>query len=701
VSAILAALWRRTVRVNLPVVVIATSAVAIALADYFLVAPPGAFKLPRDPGDIVLLTALIGAAAMAAATSRVSRYVVFHQERAETLAKELSATRVRGNLLLDLGARALAGGGVEAICHDAATMTVTALGVEHSAIFKLSSDGEDLVLVTASGWDASAVEGLVIPADIETQAGYALHAREPIVVDNASSDTRFTLPQVLRAKEVRSGIVARIAAGGRPAGVLAAYSTSRRVYTADEAQFVANVANALAAMYERRRLENERADLVSRDKVHRASADVAIRRAAFLAQTVTVFDAALDPEATLVNLARLAVPALAECAIVDLVLEDGHVRRVEVIDIDPTRRDTAQAVRRQAPNLRTESPFSRAIRTGQPALVPEVPHRSGDNGNEPAHTRLMKLLESRSLLLIPLVARGQTLGLLTLASRDAARQYDAADLAVAQELAGRAAIALDNARLYRESQVASRTKDEFLAMVSHELRTPINAVLGWAAMLREHRLDATRAEHACDAIERSARQQAHMLEQLLDVSRAISGKLEVRAAPAQLAAIVSAALDAVGPEAEEKNVRLTSRLDRGLPLMMVDPDRLQQVVVNIVSNAVKFSPEDGAVDVELHRDESHAQIVVRDHGIGIKREFLPYIFDRFRQGDADARNGNRGLGLGMSIARDIVERHGGTITADSTGEGEGATFTVRLPLRAVAEAPVPDVDESWRAVSSS
>jgi signal transduction histidine kinase len=301
----------------------------------------------------------------------------------------------------------------------------------------------------------------------------------------------------------------------------------------------------------------------------------------------------------------------------------------------------------------------------------------------------MKLLECRSLLLIPLVARGQTLGLLTLASRDPLRQYDGADLAVAQELAGRAAIALDNSRLYRESQNASRTKDEFLAMVSHELRTPINAVLGWAAMLREHRLDPSRAEYACDAIERSARAQAHMLEQLLDVSRAISGKLELHLAPAPLAGIVSAAVDAVRPEGDDKKVQITSRLDRSLPLMMVDPDRLQQVVVNLVSNAVKFSPGEGTVEVDVRQDDASAEIVVRDHGIGIRREFLPYVFERFRQAEGNRRKTNRGLGLGMSIARDIVERHGGTITAESAGEGKGATFTVRLPLRAPSDAGAP------------
>ena len=287
--------------------------------------------------------------------------------------------------------------------------------------------------------------------------------------------------------------------------------------------------------------------------------------------------------------------------------------------------------------------------------------------------------------MIPLVARGQTLGLLTLGSRTANR-YGAADLSLAQELAARAAVALENGRLYREAQAASRAKDEFLATVSHELRTPINAVLGWAAMLRSERIDPSRAEYACEAIERSARAQAQLLEQLLDVSRIVSGKLELRLAPVRVDAIIGAAIDAVRPAADDKRVQFVMQLDRDVPLLLGDPERLQQVVINVISNAVKFSPEDGVVEVGLRRDEGFAHIIVSDHGIGIRGEFLPYVFDRLRQGGG---TGNAGLGLGLWIVRDIVERHGGTVTAVSAGEGKGSTFTVSLPLRAQAEPVGP------------
>jgi signal transduction histidine kinase len=204
-------------------------------------------------------------------------------------------------------------------------------------------------------------------------------------------------------------------------------------------------------------------------------------------------------------------------------------------------------------------------------------------------------------------------------------------------------------------------------------------------MLRTEQIDPSRAAYACEAIERSARAQAQLLEQLLDVSRIVSGKLELRIAPVHVEAIIGAALDAVRPAADEKHVRVVTKIERGIPLIFGDPERLQQVVINVLSNAVKFSPEEGVVEVELERQEDVARVIVSDHGIGIPSEFLPYVFDRLRQG---ANGGNRGLGLGLWIVRDIVERHGGTVMAESDGEGRGSTFTVTLPLRAQAE-PLP------------
>jgi signal transduction histidine kinase len=632
--------------------------------------------VPTIPEFLYVIALSVAAAALA--WSLISaRRAARESARANAANARLQADNAHRATLLELSARALAGGSTDAICRDAVSLTQHALGVDHCCVFELRREEGPLVVLASIGWETGTVEGLTVTTDVDTHAGYALHARTPVVVNDADVHSRFAIPPTLRARGVRSSAAARIAGPKRPFGVLMVSSITPRTYSPEDLQFVAGAAAVLAGMFERKRLEQECAELTVRDDANRAAAELAARRAAFLAQTATVFDTALEPDTTLVSLARLSVPALAECAIVDRVQDDGRVRRVEVVDIDPVRRDVSIALKRQPPDLHSEGPFSRAIRTGQPSLFSQMER---DFGTE--RDRLMESIGCRSLLLIPLVARGLTLGLLTLASRE--RRYDAADLAVAQELAGRAAAALDNARLYREAQAASRAKDEFLATVSHELRTPINSVLGWAAILRQHRLDQSRVDYACDAIERGARAQARLLEQLLDVSRAISGKLELRLASAEVAGIVEAAVDAVRPDAEEQKVRLSMRVDRTVPAVPVDAQRLEQVVINILSNAVKFSPENSLVQVDMRREDENVVITVKDQGIGIRREFLPYVFERFRQ-DGGEQGAERGLGLGMSIARDIVERHGGTITAESAGEGQGATFTVRLPLQPVQE----------------
>lgn len=659
---------------------VAAAAGAIA-ANWFLLPPEWSFTVPGRLDAAALLVFLV-ASGLVAVVSHARHRAAVARARAADLARALTFEVRRRRTLGDVTARTLAAGTTESVCRETASLAAAALDCSHALVLELGNEGAPFTVVAAHGWTADAVDALTIYTGIDTQAGYAVYAREPVAVGEGDADARFTIPTVLRGHGIRGGLAARIGTAVRPFGVLAVYSTTPRRFGEEDCQLLASIATALAGLYERKRLESDRNDLASRDVAQRAAAELAARRATFLAQTVTVLDSALDPEATLVSLARLAVPALADCAVVDLVTDEGTVQRVEVIDIDPTRRDATQAIRRIPPDVRAEVPFGRAIRTGQPVLLSNAAETQRGRSDSEYH-RLIRAMSCESLLLIPLVARGQTLGLLTLGSR-VANRYGAADLSLAQELAARAAVALDNGRLYREAQAASRAKDEFLATVSHELRTPINAVLGWAAMLRGDQIDPARAAYACEAIERSARAQAQLLEQLLDVSRIVSGKLELRLAPVQMEAIVAAALDAVRPSADDKRVKLLVDGDRGMPLLLADPERLQQVVINLLSNAVKFSPEDGLVEVQLRRDEGFARIVVSDHGIGIRSEFLPYIFDRLRQG-RDSR-GNRGLGLGLWIVRDIVERHGGTVIASSAGEGQGSTFTVTLPLRSQSES---------------
>jgi PAS domain S-box-containing protein len=247
----------------------------------------------------------------------------------------------------------------------------------------------------------------------------------------------------------------------------------------------------------------------------------------------------------------------------------------------------------------------------------------------------------------------------------------------------------ERARLLAQAQEANRVKDEFLATLSHELRTPLNAILGWSEMLRLRRGDAELLERGLNVIARNVRVQVQLIEDLLDVSRIVSGKMRLDVQTIEVVPIVEAALETVGPAAEAKQIQVHAVLDPAGEVLG-DADRLQQVVWNLLSNAVKFTPKKGRVQVAVRRVNSHVEIVVSDTGKGIAPELLASIFQRFRQADSSSRRQFGGLGLGLAIARDLVDLHGGTLEARSAGEGKGATFVVKLPRSLVRSAPVEE-----------
>jgi signal transduction histidine kinase/ActR/RegA family two-component response regulator len=255
-----------------------------------------------------------------------------------------------------------------------------------------------------------------------------------------------------------------------------------------------------------------------------------------------------------------------------------------------------------------------------------------------------------------------------------------------------------------DAEQANRLKDEFLATASHELRTPLTAILGWSHMLRQGRLDKAAAARAVETIERNAKSQAQLVEDILDVSRVITGKLRLDIAPVDLAPVINAAIDSVQLAADSKNIQLSVTFDPAARHVSGDAGRLQQVVWNLLSNAVKFTPAGGRVEVRLERAGAHAQLTVSDNGCGFSPAFVPYIFDRFRQADGSTTRRHGGLGLGLAIVRHLVELHGGIARADSPGEGSGATFTITLPL-AVAPQAARDrqtsEDYSWRKEEAS
>jgi PAS domain S-box-containing protein len=259
---------------------------------------------------------------------------------------------------------------------------------------------------------------------------------------------------------------------------------------------------------------------------------------------------------------------------------------------------------------------------------------------------------------------------------DNARLYEAAKRARAEaELAAK-----ENERLYRRALESSQLKEEFLATVSHELRNPLNAILGWSRMLRGGQIPEAGVAKALDTIERNARAQAQLIDDLLDVSRIITGKLRMDVRPADPNLFIEAAIEAIQPAADARGVRMQKIMDTGMVSVPGDPMRLQQVVWNLLSNAIKFTSRGGVVQVRLERVNSHVEIIVSDTGQGIAPEFLPHVFDRFRQADQRTTRQHGGMGLGLAIVKNLVELHGGSVNAASPGKGEGATFTVRLPL---------------------
>jgi PAS domain S-box-containing protein len=396
-------------------------------------------------------------------------------------------------------------------------------------------------------------------------------------------------------------------------------------------------------------------------------------REQFLAQASDVLASTLDCKTMLGNVAHQIVPFLGDFCVFDIFNNNYQIERLAWHHADPAKEKWFERVQQEH-----ENPLiSNVLATGRADLASDVT----EDWLQTAAIEPLQELQVRSLITVPLIARGRKLGAFTLCfTEHSDRRYSQTDLAVAEELGRRTALALDNARLYQQAQEANRMKDEFLAVLSHELRSPLNPILGWLQMIRRGNMDAARTERAWTTIERNAKLQAQLVEDLLDVSRILQGKLSLNMGQVNLALTIRAALETVQLASQAKSIAIETKLDPQIPSILGDVTRLQQVVWNLLSNAIKFTSEKGRVEVSLEQIDNQAQIRVKDTGVGIPPSFLPYVFDYFRQADGATTRRFGGLGLGLAIVRQIVEAHGGTVGAESLGEGQGATFTVRLPL---------------------
>jgi len=432
------------------------------------------------------------------------------------------------------------------------------------------------------------------------------------------------------------------------------------------------------------------------------------KRRAFLAGAMETLASSLDYRTTLRRVAELAVPELADWCTIDILEPGAQVsQQLAVAHVDPAKVAYAREVGQRYPaNRDAPTGAPHVIRSGESELYSELPPELIEGAARDAeHLRILRELKLESCMIVALRSEaGRTLGAMTFIYADSGRHYHQEDLRFAEDFARRAALAIENARaaseieaarareqtLRERAEQASMTKDHFLATVSHELRTPLNVILGWAVVLREREL-GPEVQRALTVIERNARAQARLIEDVLDLSRISSGKLSLSLASVNVGDAVRAAVLALRPAADAKSVNLSVDISDADALLTIsaDADRLQQILWNLLSNALKFTPKGGSIVACAARVGSEVQIQVSDCGEGIEAAVLPHVFEPFRQADSSTTRRHGGLGLGLSLVRQIAAAHGGMVEAASEGPGRGATFVVRLPTRAATEAIEP------------
>jgi PAS domain S-box-containing protein len=540
----------------------------------------------------------------------------------------------------------------------------------------IATDATSVWLLRNGQWSVAAQTGLSERYSTEAIAvGTPADFDRPVQVPDVEA-----LPMLSERREsyrregIRSMLIVPLKIGGSNTGTIVFYQRQPRIFSDADTHVATALANVAASALHISHLYEERA--------------ATAQRAMFLARAGGLLSDALDVKATLAHVATLAVPHVADWVAVHLMRPDGVIEPLVVAHVNPEKMQWAEQLQRQYPADQTgRAGVSRVIRTGEPQMIPEVTPAMIEAGARDAeHLRVLESMEIRSVLIVPMTTRGRTIGAITLISTsESGRTFGDADLLLAQQLASRAATAIDNARLYEEAQEANRLKDEFFATLSHELRTPINAVLGWTQLLRDGILGPPGRARAIEAITRNARAQARLLTDILEMSRIVSGKLDLRVEPVDIGELAAELVESLRPTFDGRRLLVRESLAPGV-VVQADRGRLQQVLLNLLSNAAKFTSEGGNVAISVAARDGAAEIQVRDDGKGIPAEFMPYLFERFRQADSSATREHGGLGIGLAVTRHIVELHAGTITAASDGEGKGALFTVRVPLTAPSQA---------------
>jgi PAS domain S-box-containing protein len=429
---------------------------------------------------------------------------------------------------------------------------------------------------------------------------------------------------------------------------------------------------------QQRREEVEREALLAREKEARTAAEEAKRRIDFLARAADVLHSSLAYEETFRTLLELIVPALATYCVADVVEESGMVRRLYVVHEDPLKQELAERLRAY-PRSQSRYLTRRAILDGRAELINDVTDQLFvDIAEDEEHLAIFRELAPASILMVPLRARERVLGAL-LFGRDVSRHpYEASDMALALELAQRAASAVDNAQLYRRAQLAIRARDNVLGVVSHDLRNPLAVISMCATSLVQAGFgDTTRNTETMQTIQESARWAQRLIQDLLDITVIEAGGLSLVTRAEDPVLLLTRVTLSFEELAAAQNVTLVTTLPERLPIIVCDADRLLQAIGNLVGNALKFTPPGGEIGVGATAEEDAVRIFVSDSGPGIPEEDVPHVFDRFWTAQRNSRK--RGTGMGLAIVRGIVEAHGGSVWVERNARG-GATFSLRLPV---------------------
>jgi PAS domain S-box-containing protein len=461
----------------------------------------------------------------------------------------------------------------------------------------------------------------------------------------------------------------------------------------DEAGKVAGVVLVFRDVSERRRVERA----LHQDLAERKRVEQSLR---FLADASAALTTLVDYESTLQKVAGLAVPHFADWCVVDMIESDGSVRRLAVAHADPQKARFARELQQRYPrDPNVPGDWPQVLLTGRAELVSDIPDAAlVQSAKDQEHLRILRELGLRSYMSAPLHGRGKLLGMISFVSAESGRRYTEADLAFAEELARRAAIAIENAQLYAALRDADRRKDEFLATLAHELRNPLAPIRTSVEVLRRLAPVEPQLQQVREMIDRQVRNMVRLVDDLLEVSRITRGMVDLQWEAVDLAKVTQDAIETSGPAIEAGRHEVTFALPPEPVIVRGDLIRLTQVVANLLNNAAKYTPLGGHIWLTVERQDSEGVIRVRDNGAGIPAEMLTKVFELFTQVNSSLKRAQGGLGIGLALVKRLVEMHGGRVEAHSEGEGKGSEFVVHLPLATAQD--VPDEREEKRPAAT-